>query len=314
MTSARQPVPASPTDGFLLVDKPADWTSHDVVARLRRLLGTRKIGHAGTLDPMATGLLVLGVNRATRLLHYVVGANKTYSATMRLGQDTTTDDAEGTVTTSRGARAITPAAIEGAADNLRGDIQQVPAAVSAIKVDGRRAYARVRQGETVELPPRPVHVSQFDIIDHREILVDDIPVIDLDVIVTCSAGTYVRALARDLGAAMGTGGHLTALRRTHFGPFDVAEAHTVAELAEQAEGPQGIALMDPATVARRAFPIREVTVAEARALSYGQAIPAATPHGTPTRPVAALDPDGRLLALLADEQGKARPVLVLRPA
>jgi len=300
-------------DGLLLVDKPAGWTSHDVVARTRRLAGTRKVGHAGTLDPMATGLLVLGLNRATRLLTYLVGADKTYEATIRLGQDTTTDDAQGEVVASRGAAGVTPEAVEAAMGGLRGDIDQVPSSVSAIKVDGQRAYARVRQGEDVELAARPVHVASFEALESRPTRAGDVDVLDLDVLVTCSSGTYVRALARDVGAALGSGGHLTALRRTQVGPFHVSEAHTMARLAEQAEA-DGVELLRSGDVARRAFATRHLDPAEARALSYGQAIDSKAPGGTADAPIAGVDGDGELVALLADRDGRARPLLVLRPA
>src|SRR5690606_35624591 len=222
---------ADPPDGLLVVDKPSGWTSHDVVGRVRRLAGTRKVGHAGTLDPMATGVLVLGVGRATRLLTYLVGADKEYTATVRLGQTTVTDDAEGEVTASRGAAEVDPDALQRALAGLRGPIDQVPSAVSAIKVGGQRSYARVRGGEQVELAARPVVIHRFDVLAHRATTAaDGTAVTDLDVVVGCSSGTYVRALARDLCAALGTGGHLTALRRTHVGPFHLAAAAALADL------------------------------------------------------------------------------------
>lgn len=303
---------AEPADGLLLVDKPAGWTSHDVVARTRRLAGTRKVGHAGTLDPMATGLLVLGINRATRLLTYLVGADKTYTATVRLGQATTTDDAQGETTSLPGAPALTGAQLEAALDALRGEIRQVPSSVSAIKVDGRRAYARVRDGEEVELAARPVTVSRFEVLARRGAQVEATPVVDVDVTVTCSSGTYVRALARDLGSALGCGGHLTALRRHRVGPFDLADATDLERLDAQAGQP--VALLDLATAADRAFPVRRLSEAEARALSYGQGVATDEPAGTAHRPVAGVAPTGELVALLADRDGRARPVLVLRPA
>lgn len=220
--------PAGP-HGIVLLDKPQGWTSHDVVGRSRRLLGTRKVGHAGTLDPMATGLLVLGVGQGTRLLTHLVGLDKTYVATIRLGQATTTDDAEGEALGEPvDASGLDTARIEAEFDGLRGPIEQVPSAVSAIKVDGQRAYARVRAGEEVELAARPVTISRFDVTAQRA----EGEFLDLDVIVDCSSGTYIRALARDLGSELGVGGHLTALRRTRIGPFSVEEAAAVPPRGE----------------------------------------------------------------------------------
>ncbi|MDU3567912.1 MAG: tRNA pseudouridine(55) synthase TruB, partial [Cutibacterium avidum] len=206
--------------GVLVVDKPAGVTSHQVVGRVRRLMGTRKVGHAGTLDPMATGVLVVGVNRATRLLGHLSLHDKDYTATMRLGVSTVTDDAEGDVTAITDASGIDDDAILAATARQTGEILQVPTAVSAIKINGQRAYAKVRAGEDVVLQPRAVTVSRFDITDIRR----HDEVIDVDVEVTCSSGTYVRALARDVGAGLGVGGHLTALRRTRIGPFDLNAA------------------------------------------------------------------------------------------
>ena len=221
------------TDGLLLVDKPQDWTSHDVVARSRRLLATRKVGHAGTLDPMATGVLVLGVGRSTKLLTFLVGCDKDYTATIRLGQATLTDDAEGEVTSAPGAGSTTRDDVLAAVTALTGAIEQVPSAVSAIKVKGERAYHRARAGEAVELPARPVTVARFEVGEVRPLEADGVAVLDVDVEVTVSSGTYVRALARDLGAALGTGGHLTALRRTRVGGFLIADAHPLADLEER---------------------------------------------------------------------------------
>ena len=211
-------------DGLLVVDKPAGWTSHDVVGRVRRLARTRKVGHAGTLDPMATGVLLLGIGRATRLLGHLALTSKTYEATVRLGATTVTDDAEGEVVEVRDASGVDDQAVRAGLAALTGPISQVPSAVSAVKVDGVRSYARVRSGEAVELAARPVVVSRLDLVARR----GD----ELDVVVDCSSGTYVRALARDLGASLGVGGHLTALRRTRVGPFDLSAARTLDELAE----------------------------------------------------------------------------------
>lgn len=297
-------------DGFVVVDKPAGWTSHDVVARVRRLAGTRKVGHAGTLDPMATGVLVCGVDRATRLLTFVVGAEKEYAATIRLGATTTTDDAEGDVVERRGAPEVSEADVVRAVAALTGAIEQVPSSVSAIKVDGRRAYARVRAGEHVELAARPVTVHRFDVTERRDLVADGLPVVDLDVTVVCSSGTYVRALARDLGTALGTGGHLTALRRTRVGGYGLDVARSLEQLET------GLDLLPMERAARATFPARELTEDEARALSYGKRIDAAPagPAGTGDEPVAGFAPDGSLVALLADDHGRSRPVLVLAPA
>jgi tRNA pseudouridine55 synthase len=292
--------------GLVVVDKPAGWTSHDVVARVRRLAGTRKVGHAGTLDPMATGVLVLGVERATKLLTYVVGADKEYRATIRLGVTTTTDDAEGETQEVRDATDVTDDAVHAGLAALTGPIQQVPSAVSAIKVDGRRAYAMVRAGEAVDLPARPVVVHRLDVEDVRR----GDAVVDVDVTVVCSSGTYVRALARDLGAGLGVGGHLTALRRTRVGGYGLDVAATLEELETD------LRLLPLADAARSTFAARALTPEEATALSYGKPVDVLPdgPSGTPDAPVAAFAPDGTLVALLVDERGRARPVLVLAPA
>jgi tRNA pseudouridine55 synthase len=301
------------SDGLVVVDKPAGCTSHDVVARMRRLAGTRKVGHAGTLDPMATGVLVLGIGRATRLLTYVVGADKEYVATMRLGAATTTDDAEGEVLTRADASAVTRAAIDREIALLTGAILQVPSSVSAIKIDGQRAYARVRAGEDVELAARPVTVSEFVVGDVRA--VDAGPgraaALDVDVRVVCSSGTYIRALARDLGAALGVGGHLTVLRRTRVGGYPVAAARTLDDL-EAWPDDVPLDVLPLADAARATFPVRELTAAEATALSYGKRIEAGPPVAT--EPVAALSPTGELVALLETSGEHARPVLVFAPA
>lgn len=318
--SAQRP-PRRPTapDGFVVVDKPAGWTSHDVVGRMRRLAGTRKVGHAGTLDPMATGVLVIGVGRATRLLTYVVGADKAYDATIRLGAATTTDDAEGETVASAGARlgagGFARADLDAGVAALTGHIQQVPTAVSAIKVDGKRAYARVRAGEDVELAARPVTVSRFDVLDVRPATTaDGVPVVDVDVAVVVSSGTYVRALARDLGVDLGVGGHLTALQRTRVGGYALDQARTLEELEAQADADGTLATIPLADAARATFPVRDLSDDEARALGFGQWV---APSGEPGT-VAALGPDGVLVALLEDTRRKgeplAKPVLVLAPA
>jgi tRNA pseudouridine55 synthase len=300
--------------GLVVVDKPAGLTSHDVVARVRRLAGTRKVGHAGTLDPMATGVLVLGIERATKLLTYLTGVDKTYHATVRLGAATVTDDAEGEVTTradTAAIEAVTDERIAAAVARLTGDIQQVPSAVSAIKVDGRRSYARVRAGEQVQLAARPVRVSRFEAGPVRRGRDGDAAVLDLDVQVDCSAGTYVRALARDLGTDLGVGGHLTALRRTRVGPYDLSGARTLAELAES------FTVLPLADAARTAFPVRELDADEARRLGHGMRVEAAANvdgGSAGDGPVAAFAPDGTLVALITEQGGSARPVLVLAPA
>ncbi|XVX19079.1 tRNA pseudouridine(55) synthase TruB [Actinomycetota bacterium] len=297
-------------DGLLVVDKPAGWTSHDVVARARRLCATRKVGHAGTLDPMATGVLVLGVGKATRFLTFLVGCDKEYAATVRLGQTTLTDDAEGEVTSSPSAHGISEAAVREAISALTGDIQQVPSAVSAIKVKGERSYVRARAGEEVDLPARPVTVSRFDLLDVRETSADGIPVLDLDVEVSVSSGTYVRALARDLGAALGCGGHLTALRRTRVGGIGLDRATPLEEL-ERIDEPEAMPVTPLADAARSTFPVRELTEEEARALSYGQRVASQEQGRTH---VAAFAPDGTLVAMLDETRSNARPHVVFAPA
>jgi tRNA pseudouridine55 synthase len=288
--------------GLIVVDKPAGLTSHDVVARIRRLAKTRRVGHGGTLDPMATGVLVIGVGRATRLLTYVIGADKGYAATIRLGQSTVTDDAEGSVVSAAPAGHVDDAAIRAGLAALTGEISQVPSAVSAIKVGGRRAYARVRAGEEVALAARPVVVSRLDLLDVRRLP----DVIDLDVAVECSSGTYVRALARDLGAGLGVGGHLTALRRTFVGRFTLDEAVPLDELAEREE-PVTLPLTEAAA---RFFPRRDATPDEARVLGHGGPLP---PVGIAV-PYAVFDPAGNVLAIVAERDGRARAEVVLAPA
>lgn len=298
-------------DGLLVVDKPSGWTSHDVVGRARRLCATRKVGHAGTLDPMATGVLVLGIGRATRLLTFLVGCDKDYTATIRLGQATITDDAEGEVTSSAAADGVTTGQLEAAVRRLTGDIQQVPSSVSAIKVKGERSYHRVRAGEDVDLPPRPVTVSRFDVLATRPGDVDGIPVLDVDVEVTVSSGTYVRALARDLGAALGVGGHLSALRRTRVGAFTLDRAHDLEALGAIGD-PEQIPVTPLADAARAQFTVRELTDTETTAVGYGQRVESAQEGRT--EPVAAFAPDGRLVAMLDESGRQARAHVVFAPA
>jgi tRNA pseudouridine55 synthase len=296
---------AEPPPGIAVVDKPAGWTSHQVVGRARRLLGTRKVGHAGTLDPMATGVLVLGVGRATRLLGQLTLTDKSYDATIRIGQATVTDDAEGEVTQALGAGHLTDADIESAMAALRGPIQQVPSSVSAIKVNGVRSYARVRSGDQVTLPARSVTVTRFDVLGRRDVSVGALPVVDLDVTVDCSSGTYVRALARDLGTALDTGGHLTALRRTRVGPFTIAEAQPldregspVAELAVTELAVTELAVIGLADVARRCFPTLTLTLEQARDVGFGRNL---ADVDLPDGLTALLAPSGAFLALYRPE-------------
>jgi tRNA pseudouridine55 synthase len=290
-------------DGLVVVDKPAGLTSHDVVARVRRLAGTRKVGHAGTLDPMATGVLVLGVERATRLLTYLVGVEKSYDATVRLGVTTVTDDAEGDVLERSDASGVTDEAVAAGVRRLTGTLQQVPSAVSAVKVDGRRAYARVRAGEQVVLAARTVTVQRFDVLAVQRAVAEGSPVVDVDVRVDCTAGTYVRALARDLGADLAVGGHLTALRRTRVGPYGLDVARTLDVLAES------FSVLPMADAARVAFPVRELDAEEAHRLVHGQRLAAV---GLGEQPVAAFAPDGSLVAIVSETGPTARPLLVLQ--
>ncbi|MER3389902.1 MAG: tRNA pseudouridine(55) synthase TruB [Microcella sp.] len=285
---------------MLFVDKPQGLTSHDVVARARRALDTRKVGHAGTLDPMATGLLTLGVGPATRLLTYLVGLDKTYETTLRLGVATTTDDADGEpigAPDPAALDAVTSARLEQGIRSLTGEIEQVPSAVSAIKVDGRRAYDRVRAGEEVALAARNVTVSAFTVLDVRRHATG----IDVDARIDCSSGTYIRALARDLGADLGVGGHLTALRRTRVGPFPVSGAVQVDDIASTA-------LVAPAEIAARLFPVLSVSGDQARDLGHGKtlALPATSADA---EPVAAVDAHGRLVALVSVRAGVGRTLV-----
>ena len=282
---------------------------------MRRLAGTRKVGHAGTLDPMATGVLVVGIGRATRLLTHIVGANKTYEATIRLGIGTDSDDADGAqsaVAAPGAIETITRAQIDSGISDLTGDISQVPNQVSAIKVDGQRAYALARAGEVVELKARPVTIGRFDVLDSRAGTAEGHPVIDLDVVVDCSTGTYIRALARDLGAGLGVPGHLTALRRTHVGGYALASARTLDELTDEVSATGQVQVMELARAAQAIFPTRELTERETTALSYGKEIES---HGAPVESIlAGVAPDGRLIALLKAAEDTLRPIVVFAPA
>ena len=275
--------------GILLVDKPDGMTSHDIVSRARKALGTRKIGHAGTLDPLATGLLVLGVDAATRLLTYLVGLDKTYEATIRLGAATDSDDSDGEIVWRSDPQvlaAVDTEAIHAHIAALTGPISQVPSTVSAIKVGGRRAYDLARAGEEVVLASREVTVSRFDVLDVRR--TDE--TVDLDVVVDCSSGTYIRALARDLGSALGVGGHLTALRRTRVGPFEIADAVVPEAIATEP-------LLSSADVAVRVLGGIEVTDAEASALRHGQRLTGAAGRIVGEH-AAAIDPAGELIGII----------------
>ncbi|MGB3764326.1 MAG: tRNA pseudouridine(55) synthase TruB [Ornithinimicrobium sp.] len=284
-------------DGLLVIDKPAGWTSHDVVARTRRLCSTRRVGHAGTLDPMATGVLVLGVDRATKLLTFLVGLDKAYVATIRLGQTSVTDDAEGEVVPGSDASGLRESDIRTAVASLTGDITQRPSAVSAIKVDGVRSYARVRSGEDVALEPRPVTVRRFTASRSPALGGEPPGTLDLDVEVEVTSGTYVRALARDLGELLGVGGHLTALRRTRVGRYDLDSALTL----QAVEADPVAALVPMAQAAGAAFASRRLTEAEERALRYGQRIERSGERSDD--PVAGIGTDGELVAIL-DESGE----------
>jgi len=281
--------------GLVVVDKPGGITSHGVVGRVRRLVGTRKVGHAGTLDPMATGVLVLGVGRATRLLGHLMLTDKAYDATVRLGVSTTTDDAEGEVVATTPAASLDPAAVAAAFGTQVGDIEQVPTAVSAIKVDGKRAYQRVRDGEEVELKARPVTVHELVVGDQRVVGEH----LDVDISVRCSSGTYVRAIARDVGAALGVGGHLTALRRTAVGPYDLGVARTLEELEDDAS------VVPIADAARAAFSSIDLDEDEAGSVRVGRALERDLAGLT-----ALFDPGGEFLALYEPREGVARAVAV----
>ncbi len=303
MGQARTPL-VDALGGLLVVDKDGGWTSHDVVARCRKLLQTKKIGHAGTLDPMATGVLVLGVERATKMLGLLSLTTKAYTATIRLGQSTVTDDAEGEVVATTAAGHLSETEIASGVAALTGDIQQVPATVSAIKVNGERAYARARAGEDVQLAARPVTVSRFEVLARRDIDTGATTFVDLDVEVECSSGTYIRALARDLGESLGVGGHLTALRRTRVGPFTLEHARTLDQLAENPS-----LSLDIDTAARVAFPHREITESEADALRDGRWLDPIGIRGVH----AAITAEGKTIALLEEKGKRSAPVFVVRP-
>lgn len=287
--------------GLVIVDKPAGITSHDVVSRCRRFFSTRKVGHAGTLDPMATGVLVIGIERATKILGLLTTSVKSYAATIRLGQTTSTEDTDGEVLQTVSATHLADSQIVDAVSNLRGDILQVPSAVSAIKVAGKRSYQLAREGRAVELPARPVRIDRFEVLAVRRTG----QFVDLDVEVDCSAGTYIRALARDLGGQLGVGGHLTALRRTRAGSFGLDQARTLEELGD---APRLSYSLDDACL--QTFPRRGLTADEALDASHGRPLAPAGLDGV----YAATAPDGRVIALLEDSGRRTRSVVVIRPA
>ncbi|GAB1816852.1 tRNA pseudouridine(55) synthase TruB [Herbidospora sp. RD11066] len=289
----RRPPPPS---GIIIIDKPSGWTSHDVVAKMRGIAGTRKVGHAGTLDPMATGVLVVGVEKATRLLGHLALTEKVYEATMRLGVSTNTDDAEGEETGRASAAAVTADDVHKGVEALTGLIMQVPPQVSAIKVNGERAYKLARQGEEVELQARPITVYSFEVTsvalgEH----------VDVTAVIRCSSGTYIRSLARDLGNGLGVGGHLTALRRTRVGPYTAESAKTLEELQKEC------VILPIADAVSQAFPRRDVTEEEARLVSHGGRLKAA---GLGEGPIGVFAPGGELLALVEEKGGAAKPLAV----
>jgi tRNA pseudouridine55 synthase len=289
------------TDGFLVVDKAGGMTSHDVVAVGRKALGTRKVGHAGTLDPMATGILVLGFGNGTRLLQYITDGDKSYLATIVLGASTITDDKEGEVISSAHAADVADSEIERVLKSMIGTIAQRPSSVSAVKVGGERAYDRVRAGESFELEARNVTITQLDILAVRHLDVTT----EIDIEVTCSAGTFIRAIARDLGEALKVGGHLSALRRTRVAGFTESDAVSFQDLKDQKFSPLNLA-----DVARTTFSVRELSVEEVTELSFGRPL---SENGT-TSITAAMSPDNRLIALLKDDGKHAKPIAVFAAA
>ncbi len=298
--------------GLVLIDKPEGWTSHDIVAKTRRFAGTRAVGHAGTLDPMATGLLILGVNSATKLLTFLVGATKTYEATIRLGASTVTDDRESeylSIADPAAVQALSAEVIEAAMDTLRGPILQVPSSVSAIKVDGQRAYAMVRSGEEVTLKSRPVEVTRFELLGVPEFrLQDDHGFCDLNVVIDCSSGTYVRALARDLGERLGVGGHLTALHRTRIGKYQVAEAQPM-----QSVNAENLRVVPAAQAASELFTVRNLNDQEVVDLRHGKQIPLGDTSPDASLPIAGIGPDGTLSAILTTAGPRLKSLVVFQP-
>ncbi|MFI6349900.1 tRNA pseudouridine(55) synthase TruB [Streptomyces sp. NPDC050560] len=291
-------------DGLVVVDKPSGFTSHDVVAKMRGIAGTRRVGHAGTLDPMATGVLVLGVQKATKLLGHLALTEKEYVGTVRLGQNTVTDDAEGDITTTADASDITREAVDAAIEPLTGDIMQVPSKVSAIKIKGVRSYKRARDGEDFEIAARPVTVSSFTVHDaHHDTAADGTGVLDLVVSVVCSSGTYIRALARDLGAALGVGGHLTGLRRTRVGPYKLESARTLDQLQQE------LTVLPAGEAAAAAFPRWDIDAGRASRILNGVRLDMPDEYAA-AGPVAVFGPGGRFLVLAEEQRGKAKSLAV----
>jgi tRNA pseudouridine55 synthase len=291
--------------GVVVVDKPADWTSHDVVAKTRGLARTRRVGHAGTLDPMATGVLVLGVEKGTKLLGHLTLTEKAYDATIRLGQVTSTDDAEGEFGARVDAAGVADEAVRAAAAEYTGRIRQVPPQVSAIKVDGKRAYKSAREGKEVALKAREVTVAEFAVTGIRRVEDEGGTFVDVDARVTCSSGTYIRSLARDMGADLGVGGHLTALRRTRVGPYDLSQARTLDQLAEE------FTQVPLAQAVAAAFPVRTLTEDETGRIRHGNRI---EPSSLGDGPVGLFAPDGRVIALGENRGDHMKPVVVFQPA
>lgn len=287
--------------GFLVVDKEPGMTSHDVVAIARRALSTRKVGHAGTLDPMATGVLVLGFNNGTRLLQYITDGDKSYQATIVLGASTITDDFEGEVISTADASNITDDQIQAELNTMRGTFMQRPSSVSAVKVDGERAYDRVRAGEVVVLASREVTISQLDVLAIRRLELK----IEIDIEVTCSAGTYIRSIARDCGDALKVGGHLSALRRTRVAGFGLDNSVSLTAL-KAAE----FSTLDLADVARSTFPVREISLDEKLELSFGRTLTPNAAEGI----YAGISTANELIALLSNVDGKAKPIAVFAAA
>ncbi|CAB4637995.1 MAG: tRNA pseudouridine(55) synthase TruB [Actinobacteria bacterium] len=288
--------------GLVLIDKPTDWTSHDVVAKVRKAVGTKKVGHAGTLDPLATGLLVLGIESGTKLLTFLVGADKTYLATIRLGVSTVSDDSQSEILTTATPAALaqlSPEMIEKEMAKLTGVISQRPSSVSAIKVDGKRAYDLVRAGEEVELKSREVTVGAFELLSSSK---SDEGYLDLEVKVDCSSGTYIRALARDLGAALGVGGHITALRRTKVGSFDVSDANSITDL-------ENLRLTPLAKAASDLFPTVSLSDAQVTDLVHGKRL---SDLSTTSSLIAGLSGSGQLVAVLEPAGSGLKSVVVFQ--
>lgn len=296
--------------GLVLIDKPQGLTSHDVVARIRRLAGTRRVGHAGTLDPMATGLLILGINSATKLLTFLVGADKTYEATIRLGASTITDDKESDFLELASTDAVTQISatqIEAAIKDLSGEILQVPSSVSAIKVDGQRAYAKVRGGDQVKLAARPVTISRFEIVSEPKLVTEGgNTFIDFNAIIDCSSGTYIRALARDLGRALGVGGHLTALRRTRVGHYSIEQAQSLDALTRESS-PDALQLLPIEQAAAQQFQLRVLTDQEVIDLRHGKRLAHA---GEGDQVFAGVDSQQKLIAMLERSGSQVKSVVV----